>query len=157
MSRKKKKDYTRQIESDSKYKSQKISKFINRIMQNGKKRTAERIVYSALEKLEKETSQNALDSFELALKNTIPLMEVKSRRVGGSTYQVPMEVAPKRGLTLAMRWIIANARSRSGRSMFEKLASELTDAFNNVGSSIKKREDTHKMAAANKAFAHFRW
>ena len=101
MSRKKKKDYTRLIESDSKYKSQKISKFINRIMQNGKKRTAERIVYSALEKLEKETSQNALDSFELALKNTIPLMEVKSRRVGGSTYQVPMEVAPKRGLTLA--------------------------------------------------------
>ena len=157
MSRKKRKDYKRYITPDSKYNSQKISKFINRIMIQGKKRIAEKIVYAALEKLSKETSSPVVEAFESAIRNTMPLMEVKSRRVGGSTYQVPMEVRPDRALTLSMRWLVANARSRSGRSMHDKLANELIDAFNNVGITIKKREDTHKMAEANKAFAHFRW
>ena len=157
MSRKKRKDLKRFIAPDSKYNNQKISKFINRIMIQGKKRIAKKIVYAALDKLSKETSSTAVEAFETALKNTMPLMEVKSRRVGGSTYQVPMEVRPDRALTLAMRWLIGNARSRSGRSMQDKLANELIDAFNNAGASIKKREDTHKMAEANKAFAHFRW
>lgn len=157
MSRKNKKSLKRHLEPDARYGSAKLSKFINKIMMSGKKSTAQGIVYGALDLLKEKTSQPALDAFEQAMKNVMPLMEVKSRRVGGSTYQVPMEVKPDRATTLAMRWIVGNSRSRSGRSMVEKLAQELFDAFNNTGTSVKKREDTHKMAEANKAFAHFRW
>ena len=156
MSRKKI-DHKRYIEPDTKYSSTQVSKFINRLMMKGKKRTSERIVYGAIEGLSQKTEDSPLESFERAIKNIIPLMEVKSRRVGGSTYQVPIEVKTDRGIVLAMRWIIGNARSRSGRSMADKLASEFIDAYNKTGASFKKREDTHKMAEANKAFAHFRW
>lgn len=157
MARKKRKDLKRTHQPDSKYNSVKVTRFINRVMMKGKKRLAETIVYGSLEGLSQEVSKEPLLAFEEALKNVMPLMEVKSRRVGGSTYQVPMEVEASRSMTLAMRWIIANARSRSGKSMVQKLTSELVDSFNKTGSSIKKREDTHKMAEANKAFAHFRW
>jgi len=157
MSRKNKKNLKRDIRPDAKYKSVKVSKFINRIMLGGKKRIAESIVYTALEKLAKESNMDALEAFEVSLKNVMPLMEVKSRRVGGSTYQVPMEVRSDRAQTLAMRWLVTNSRSRSGRTMDQKLSSELVDAYNNTGITVKKREDTHKMAEANKAFAHFRW
>lgn len=157
MSRKNKKDYKRYIAPDAMYDSQKVSKFINRVMIQGKKRIAERIVYDAIKKLEAAVNTPGLKAFETSLSNVMPLMEVRSRRVGGSTYQVPMEVKPDRALALAMRWLIANSRGRSGKPMSESLGSELIDAFNKVGSSIKKREETHKMAEANKAFAHFRW
>ena len=157
MSRKNKKSLKRHVEPDARHGSVKLTKFINKLMLSGKKSTAQGIVYGALEVLQEKTSKPAIESFDQALKNVMPLMEVKSRRVGGSTYQVPMEVRPDRAATLAMRWLVANARSRSGRSMVEKLAQELSDAFNNTGTSVKKREDTHKMAEANKAFAHFRF
>ncbi len=157
MSRKNKKSLKRHVEPDARHGSVKLTKFINKLMLSGKKSTAQGIVYGALEVLQEKTSKPAIESFDQALKNVMPLMEVKSRRVGGSTYQVPMEVRPDRAATLAMRWLVANARSRSGRSMVEKLAQELFDAFNNTGTSVKKREDTHKMAEANKAFAHFRF
>ena len=157
MSRKNKQDHRRYIAPDAIYESQKVSKFINRIMMQGKKRIAERIVYQALSKLEGSVNTPALKAFETALYNVMPLMEVRSRRVGGSTYQVPMEVRPDRSMSLAMRWIIGNSRNRSGKPMGENLGAELIDAFNKVGTSIKKREETHKMAEANKAFAHFRW
>jgi len=157
MSRKNRQDHKRYIAPDAKYDSAKVSKFINRIMMQGKKRIAERIMYDALQKLETAVNTPALKAFETALSNVMPLMEVRSRRVGGSTYQVPMEVKSDRAMALAMRWLIANSRSRSGKPMGENLGSELIDAFNKVGTSIKKREETHKMAEANKAFAHFRW
>lgn len=157
MSRKQKSDTKRFIKQDPVYGSTKISRFINRLMLDGKKSVAQRIVYSALESLAKETSMTGLEAFETSLRNVIPMMEVRSRRVGGSTYQVPMEVRPERGLALAMRWIVANSRKRSGRTMEDKLFAELLDAVNKTGTSVKKREDTHKMAESNKAFAHFRW
>jgi len=158
MARKKRKEFKRYLAPDEKFKSVKIAKFINRIMVDGKKRIAEKIVYSSLENLVSQIEENdRVKAFEDLLKNVVPLMEVKSRRVGGSTYQVPMEVRPDRGVALAMRWLIGNARSRSGSSMVDRLTSELLDAYNNTGQSVKKREDTHKMAEANKAFAHFRW
>jgi small subunit ribosomal protein S7 len=158
MPRKKRKNLKRIIAPDDKYKSSRIAKFINRVMLGGKKRIAEKIVYDSIETMISGIEEkDAVKAFEQLIKNVTPLMEVKSRRVGGSTYQVPMEVRPDRGITLAMRWIINNARSRSGNSMVDRLSSELMDAYNNNGQSVKKREDTHKMAEANKAFAHFRW
>ena len=157
MSRKKRVRKQRHIEPDSKYNSVKMAKFINRVMLNGKKRVAESIVYGALDKLSQEVKDPPLEAFNKALSNVTPLMEVKSRRVGGSTYQVPMEVRPVRGEALAMRWIVGNARSRSGKAMVEFLSLELIDSYNMTGLSYKKRDDTHKMAEANKAFSHFRW
>ncbi len=149
--------YKREIKLELKYGSLYITKFINKLMLCGKKSTAEKIVYSALEFLADKTKEDPVAAFEKALKNVIPLMEVKSRRVGGSTYQVPVEVRKERGVTLAMRWIVKNTRSKFGKTMVEKLSVELLDAYNNTGVSIKKRDDTHKMAESNKAFAHFRW
>ncbi|NUQ71528.1 MAG: 30S ribosomal protein S7 [Chthonomonadales bacterium] len=132
-------------------------RFINRIMLDGKKSVAERIFYGALAIAEQKTGDSGLEVFEKALRNVMPVIEVRPRRVGGSTYQVPVEVRPDRRVSLAMRWITTFARKRSGRSMQEKLAAELMDAANNQGASIKRKEDNHKMAEANKAFAHYRW
>jgi small subunit ribosomal protein S7 len=157
MPRKKRGDFTRDISPDSVHNSKKIAKFINYVMLSGKRSTAARIVYEALEGLSREVGVSVIDAFEKILKNVQPTMEVRSRRVGGSTYQVPTEVKPHRSMALAMRWIIANSIARKGRPMKEKLRLELIDAFNKVGASVKKREDVHKMADANKAFAHFRW
>jgi small subunit ribosomal protein S7 len=142
---------------DAKYNSITVAKFINRLMLRGQKATAERIVYNALQLTAQQVNSNPEEALERAIKNAAPLLMVKSRRVGGATYQVPMEVGEDRGRTLAMRWLIASARARSGKSMEERLASELVDAVNGRGSAIKKRDDLHKMAEANKAFAHYRW
>ena len=156
MSRKSK-GFVRECEPDPKHGSVVLAKFINKIMIGGKKSVAQRIVYDAIEKLAQAVNETPVAAFEKALKNVMPLMEVRSRRVGGSTYQVPVEVRPARASALAMRWIIKIARDKSGRPMDERLLQELTDAYNKVGASMKKREETHKMAEANKAFAHFRW
>ena len=147
----------RQILPDPRYNSKVLARFINKIMLRGKKSLAENITYGALEIVSEKTGRDAMDVFSQALSNAMPLVEVRPRRVGGATYQVPMEVRPDRRQAMAMRWLIGYARSRAGRSMEEKLAAELMDAANNQGASIKKREDTHKMAEANKAFAHYRW
>ncbi|MEW6261235.1 MAG: 30S ribosomal protein S7 [Thermodesulfobacteriota bacterium] len=147
----------RPILPDYRYDSKLVAKFIRSIMKDGKKSVAEAILYRALDIMEKKTGEPAIKLFEQALENTKPLIEVKSRRVGGSTYQVPTEIRPSRRTALGIRWIIGFARKRSEKSMAEKLAAELLDAANNRGSSIKKKEDTHKMAEANKAFAHYRW
>lgn len=147
----------RQILPDPRFNSKVLSRFINKVMLKGKKSVAEQITYGALEIVSEKTGRDAMDVFSQALSNAMPLVEVRPRRVGGATYQVPMEVRPDRRQAMAMRWLIAFARSRAGRSMQEKLAGELMDAANNQGASIKKREDTHKMAEANKAFAHYRW
>ncbi len=147
----------RQILPDPRYNSRILARFINKIMLRGKKSTAERITYGALDIVAEKTGRDAYEVFQQALSNAMPLVEVRPRRVGGATYQVPMEVRPDRRPAMAMRWIIGFARSRGGRSMEEKLASELLDAANNTGATIKKRDDTHKMAEANKAFAHYRW
>ncbi len=132
-------------------------RFINRLMLDGKKSVAERIFYGALDIAEKKSGKPGLEVFEQALKNVMPVIEVRPRRVGGSTYQVPVDVRPDRRVSLAMRWITTFARKRAGRSMQEKLAAELLDAANQTGASIKRREDNHRMAEANKAFAHYRW
>ena len=150
-------EFKKRQSPDPVYGSLVLSKFINKVMMQGKKSIAQNIVYKALELLSQKVNAPALEAFEKALKNAMPLMEVRSRRVGGSTYQVPMEVREDRSVSLAMRWLIGNSRSRSGHSMIEKLSGELADAFNGVGTSIKKREETHRMAESNKAFAHFRW
>jgi len=142
---------------DAKYNSITVAKFINRLMLRGQKATAERIVYNALQLTAQQVNSNPEEALERAVKNAAPLLMVKSRRVGGATYQVPMEVGENRGRTLAMRWLIASARARSGKSMEERLASELVDAVHGRGAAIKKRDDLHKMAEANKAFAHYRW
>ena len=142
---------------DPKYQSVTVAKLINRIMQCGKKRTAESVVYDALQLLEQRTSKDSVTALEQAIKNATPLLEVKPRRVGGATYQVPVEVRPDRGLSLAMRWLVTSASAKRGKSMTERLAAELTDAFQGQGVTIKKREDTHRMAEANRAFAHYRW
>jgi len=147
----------REIEPDYKYNSVLVQQFINRLMVNGKKSTAQHIFYSALDLVEARAKRPALDVFEQAIKNATPILEVKPRRVGGATYQVPVEVEPGRRVSLAIRWLIRTARNRSGKSMAEKLASELLDAANNTGATVKRREDTHKMAEANRAFAHYRW
>ena len=147
----------REIHPDAKYQSVIVARFINRIMKYGKKSTAEKIVYGALQVVEQEESKDSVDVLEQAVKNATPLLEVKSRRIGGSTYQVPVEVRTERGLSLAMRWLIASARARSGKSMVEKLAAELGGASKGQGAAIKRREDIHRMAEANRAFAHFKW
>ena len=141
---------------DPKYKSEVISKFINSIMYDGKRSTAEKILYSALDKM-KNKNQDPLKVFNTAISNVRPNLEVRSRRVGGATYQVPVEVKSNRGQALALRWIIDATRKRKNKTMSEKLYFEILDASQNKGSAIKKREDTHKMAESNKAFAHFRW
>ena len=147
----------REIIPDSKYNSKLVSKFIRAIMRDGKKSLAEAILYDAFDMMDSKVDDPPLKVFEQALDNVKPMIEVKSRRVGGSTYQVPTEIRPSRRTALGIRWIIGFARSRSEKGMASKLAGELLDAANNRGSSIKKKEDTHKMADANKAFAHFRW
>ena len=147
----------REVLPDPKYGSRLVAKFVNIMMIRGKKSTAERIMYDALLSVEDRSKQDALKMFKSAIDNVKPAVEVKSRRVGGSTYQVPVEVRPDRRTSLAMRWMIVAARRRSERSMADKLAAEFLDAANNRGMAVKKREDTHKMAEANKAFAHYRW
>lgn len=147
----------RAIVPDAKYRSATVSQLIIKIMQCGKKRTAEIIVYDALEKLGQQVSKDPAAALEQAVKNVTPLLQVKPRRVGGATYQVPVEVEPERGLFLALTWLIQSARARKGKAMHEKLADELAEAFQGQGNTIKKREDTHKMAEANRAFAHYRW
>ena len=133
-----------------------ISKFINRIMRRGKKSLAERIFYATLEKIKERTNENPIETFQKALQNATPLLEVKARRIGGSTYQVPIEVKADRGFALASSWLIESAKKRGGKSFIQKLTNELMDASNGQGAACKKREDTHKMAEANKAFAHYR-
>lgn len=148
----------REVLPDPTHKDQLVSKFVNCLMKSGKKSTAEKILYGAFDLIEKkETETPPLEIFRNAVKNVCPVLEVKSRRVGGSTYQVPIEVKHDRSQALAIRWLISYANGRSGKSMRGKLAEELLDAFHNRGSSVKKKEDTHKMADANKAFAHYRW
>ena len=156
MSRRKKIN-KREIELDSRFKDKNISKFINIIMLDGKKTTAEEILYSILDKISKEKKMDANKFFYDVLNNVKPRVEVRSKRVGGATYQVPMEVKVDRSQALAIRWIIDAARKRSGNNMKMKLYQEFLDAHNNKGGAVKKREDTHRMAEANKAFAHFRW
>jgi small subunit ribosomal protein S7 len=147
----------RPVIPDSKYNSKLVSRFIKTIMRDGKKSLAESILYDSFDIIEKKTNESPLKVFEKALENTKPMIEVKSRRVGGSTYQVPTEIRPSRRTALGIRWIIGLARKRSEKSMANKLAGELMDAANKRGASVKKKEDTHKMADANKAFAHYRW
>jgi small subunit ribosomal protein S7 len=147
----------RDILPDPKYNSKVVSKFINSIMKDGKKSIAEKICYGAFEILKQKTGNDPLKIFKTAIENVKPVLEVKPRRVGGATYQVPVEIRPHRRTALAFRWILNYARQRSEKTMQERLAAELLDAYNNTGSSIKKKEDTHKMAEANKAFAHYRW
>lgn len=147
----------RVILPDPKFGSTQITKFVNMIMKGGKKSTAESIIYNALDRITEKVEGEAVDVLGQALDNVSPMVEVKSRRVGGATYQVPVEVRPDRRVALAMRWIIDAARKRGEKSMQLKLAGELMDASENRGSAVKKREDTHRMAEANKAFAHFRW
>ena len=142
---------------DSRYGSTVVTKFITRMMLDGKKATSQRVMYAALERLAEKSGKDGLEVFEKALENVKPSVEVKSRRVGGSTYQVPVEVREKRRDALAMRWIIQAARGRSGKSMGEKLFNELFDAYNSTGTAFRKKEDTHRMAEANKAFSHYRW
>ena len=147
----------RVINPDAKFGDVVVAKFMNSVMVRGQKSTAERIVYGAIARIEEKTKKNGLEVFHEALEKVKPLVEVKSRRVGGATYQVPIEIRESRREALAMRWVINAARAKSGHGMGERLAQELLDAFNNTGTAYKKKEDTHKMAEANKAFAHYRW
>ncbi len=147
----------REIMADPIYNSKVITKFVNTVMQDGKKSTAEKIMYGAIANLESRGEEKGIELFEKAIENVKPLLEVRSRRVGGATYQVPVEVRPVRRQTLALRWIVEYARKRNERTMVERLANELFEAANERGSSFKKKEDMHRMAEANKAFAHYRW
>ena len=147
----------RKLEPDVRYNSILVTNLINRLMQRGKKSIARAIIYEALAIAEQRAKRPALEVYEDAIRNISPVLEVKPRRVGGATYQVPVEVAPGRRTALAMRWILAAAQARPGKTMAEKLAAELLDAANNTGAAIKRREDTHRMAEANRAFAHYRW
>jgi len=147
----------REVLPDPLYNSQLVTKFVNVVMREGKKTVAERILYDALEQIRQKSSDDPMKVFKKAIENVKPAVEVKSRRVGGSTYQVPVEVRPTRRLALSMRWIIQSAQKRGEKTMRQKLAGELLDAAENRGGAIKKREDTHRMAEANKAFAHYRW
>jgi len=146
----------RAVTPDPRYNSEVVAKFINNVMERGKKSLAARIVYDAFDLIEERTKRPAIEVFEEGLKNATPLVEVRPRRVGGATYQIPMEISTSRRMALAMRWLIDNARKRSGRDMAVRLAGELMDAARNEGSAVKRREDTHRMAEANQAFAHFR-
>ena len=147
----------RQILPDPKYNDLLVARFINNLLKQGKKSIAEGIFYGALEVVGEKTNEDPVKVFKKAIENTSPRLEVKSRRVGGATYQVPVEVKDSRRAALSIRWMIQNAKSRSGKSMSEKLTGEIIDAYNNVGGTIKKKEDVHRMAEANKAFAHYRW
>jgi small subunit ribosomal protein S7 len=147
----------REVIPDPKFSDLVVTKFMNAVMEHGKKSVAERMVYGAFEKMEAKGKANALDLFKSALENVMPAVEVRSRRVGGATYQVPVEVRNERRQALAIRWIIAAARSRNESTLIDKLSGELLDAANNRGTAVKKREDTHKMAEANRAFSHYRW
>ena len=153
----KKRAVKRDVLPDSLYKSKVVTKLINQIMIDGKKGTAQRIVYDAFDMIKEKTGEDAMVVFERAMENIKPALEVKSRRVGGANYQVPVEVKQERAQALAFRWLAQYARLRSGHTMAEKLANEIIDASNGIGASVKKKEDTHKMAEANKAFAHYRW
>ncbi len=156
MSRRKR-EHKREKKLDARFNDQTIGKFLNSMMWHGKKTTAETIFYRALERIEERFKEKGVDVFHRAMDNVRPVVEVRSRRVGGATYQVPTEVRPERRTTLAIRWIIEQARSRAERGMSERLTMELFEAANNRGNAIKKKEDTHRMAEANRAFAHFRW
>jgi small subunit ribosomal protein S7 len=147
----------RKVRPDVRYNSVLVSQFINALMRDGKKSTAARIMYDAMDILGERVKRQPLEVLEEAMKNVSPMLEVKPRRVGGSTYQIPVEVTPRRQVSLAMRWLLSASRNRPGKSMAEKLASELMDAANGTGTAVKKREDTHRMAEANRAFAHYRW
>jgi small subunit ribosomal protein S7 len=147
----------RVIPPDPVYNDVLVQRFINRLMVCGKKSVAEKIFYRAMEIVGERTKRNPLEVFHQALKNVMPVLEVRPRRVGGATYQVPMEVRPERRISLGIRWLVTSARKRGGRTMIDKLAAEIMDAANNQGAAVKKREDTHRMAEANKAFAHYRW
>jgi len=147
----------RKMSADIRYNNLQVTVFINRLMHKGKKSVATRVLYDSFDMIEERAKRPPLEVFEQALKNTMPSVEVKPRRVGGANYQVPVEVGPDRRVALAMRWLLAAARARGGKSMAEKLAGELLDAAQNQGAAIKKREETHKMAEANRAYAHFRW
>ncbi len=147
----------RDILPDAIYESKIVTKLINAVMKDGKKGKAEKIIYEAFDIVKEKTGKNPVEVFDAAMENIMPLLEVKSRRVGGSNYQVPIEVKADRRQTLGLRWLVQYSKSRSGRGMANKLASEIIDAANGVGGAVKKREDTHKMAEANKAFAHYRW
>jgi small subunit ribosomal protein S7 len=147
----------RELVPDAKFRSTTVARLITKVMERGKKRTAEAIVYGALDLLEQKVSKDPVAALEQAVKNATPLLQVKPRRVGGATYQVPVEVQPERGLFLALSWLVKSARARKGKAMVDKLADELAEAFQGQGVTIKRREDTHKMAEANRAFAHYRW
>ncbi len=147
----------RDVLPDPLYGSQMVTRLINNIMYDGKKGVAQKIVYDAFDIIKEKTGKDPLEVFETGLENIMPVLEVKARRVGGATYQVPIEIRPERRQTLALRWLVMFARKRGERNMSDKLAGEIMDAANNLGSAVKKREDTHKMAESNKAFAHYRW
>lgn len=147
----------REVVKDPIYGSQVVTKLINKVMWDGKKTTAQKIVYTAFEQVEAKSGIKALEAFEKAMENIMPILEVKARRVGGATYQVPIEVRPERRQGLGIRWLVEYARKRNEHGMDEKLAAEIIDAINNQGAAFKKKEDTHRMAEANKAFAHYRW
>ena len=147
----------RDVLADPMYNSKVVTKLVNNIMLDGKKGTAQKIVYGAFEKVAEKTGKDAMEVFEEAMNNIMPMLEVKARRIGGATYQVPIEVRPERRQALALRWMTMFSRKRSEKTMIDRLAGEIIDAANNSGSSVKRKEDMHKMAEANKAFAHFRW
>ena len=147
----------RDVLPDPVYNSKVVTKLINQIMRDGKRGTAQTIVYDAFNLMSEKLGKDAMEIFEQAMNNIMPVLEVKARRVGGANYQVPMEIRPERRQTLAIRWLVIATRKRSEREMYQKLAAELTDAYNNAGGAVKKKEDTHRMAEANKAFAHFRF
>jgi small subunit ribosomal protein S7 len=147
----------RKAAPDAKYQSETLTRFVNKLMLRGKKSLAEGIMYDAFDIIEERTNRPPLEVFEEAIANAAPVLEVKPRRVGGATYQVPVEVSPDRRVSLAVRWLIQHSRSRAGKSMAEKLAGELMDTAKGIGTTIKRKEDTHKMAEANRAFAHYRW
>jgi small subunit ribosomal protein S7 len=147
----------RKVTKDPVYNDETVACFINRVMYDGEKSLAQSIFYDAMEIVRDKSGKDPIEVFDKALKNVMPVLEVRARRVGGATYQVPMEVRPERRVSLAMRWMIGYARQRSERTMEQRLAGEILDAFNGTGSSVKKKEDTHRMAEANRAFAHYRW
>ncbi len=147
----------RQVTPDPKFNDILVARFVNNVLKQGKKSLAERMLYTALDMIEEKSKEEPLKVFKKAVENVAPLLEVRSRRVGGATYQVPVEVKENRRVALSIRWLIQHARSRPGRSMAEKLAGELLDAYNNTGGSVKKKDEVHRMAEANKAFAHYRW
>jgi small subunit ribosomal protein S7 len=147
----------REVEPDPKYNSELVARFINRLMQGGKKSVAASIMYDAFDIIEERTHRSPLQVFNQAIENVTPVLEVRPRRVGGATYQIPIEVRPERRTSLAIRWLIRTAQARKGRPMAERLADELMDASRNTGATVKRKEDTHRMAEANRAFAHYRW